>query len=141
KVQNRCVVARRTLVVWLRLRSSCDLHFVWRERPLNGQNEAVDRAKDNERPGCSMQRPRQNHGHHKIPGCFPVPAGTAAQRYVQIIAQPGTQTDVPAAPEVLEEARQVGLPEIHYEMEPHQLRGATCYVDIAAKSSVELTRQ
>src|SRR5437879_7150733 len=101
----------------------------------------MNRTKDDERPVCAMPKPREDHGRQKVHGGFPLPAGAAAQRNVQVIAKPGAQTNVPAPPEILEPLRQKWLAEIDHEMEAHQLSAAACDIAIPAEISVHLPRK
>jgi len=69
---------------------------------------------------------------------FSIPTGTAAQGNVQVIAEPGTQANVPAPPKVLQPPGQKRLPEVDHEMKAQQLCAATCDIAVAAKVSIYL---
>src|SRR5438046_10767490 len=84
----------------------------------------MNSAKDDERPVCAMPKSRQNHRDQEVPECFPFPAGAATQGDVQVVSQPGAQTNVPATPKILQPGSQKRLPEINHEMETHQLSTA-----------------
>src|SRR6266581_2333866 len=101
----------------------------------------MDGAKDYKRPVCAVPKTRKNHSNQKIPGGFPLPARAAAEWYVQVVAQPRAQANVPAPPEILQPVCQKRLPEIHHEVEAHQLRAATRDIAIAAEVSIHLPRK
>ena len=94
------------------------LGFCGEKESIHRQNNAVDGAEDHESPICAMPQTGKDHGYKKISGGFPLAEAAAAQRSVKVVAQPGTQADVPAAPEVLQAVREEGLAEIDHEMEP-----------------------
>ena len=88
-----------------------------------------------------MPKSRQNHRDQEVPECFPFPAGAATQGDVQVVAQPGAQTNVPATPKILQPGSQKRLPEINHEMETHQLSTATRDIAIAAEVTIHLPRK
>ena len=109
-----------------------------REVALDGKHDSVNGTKDNEGPIRTMPEARQDHGNKEILGSFPVAPCAATERYVQIIAEPGAQADVPAAPEILEAIGKERLAKVDHEMEAEQLGAATSDVAVAAKVSVNL---
>ena len=62
----------------------------------------------------------------------------AAERNVQVVAEPRAQADVPAAPEALQTRRQVRLPEVHHEVKAEELRAAARDIAVAAEVTVDL---
>ena len=55
--------------------------------------------------------PPEKHSQHEVAVSLPFAVTIPSQRNVEIIAQPGTQADVPAAPEILHIFGEVGLAE------------------------------
>src|SRR5437879_7790291 len=96
------------------------------------------RAENNESPIRAMREAGKNHAGEQIQRCSRLPARTASQRDVEIVAQPGAQADVPAPPELLQTLRQIWLTEVDHEMETHQLSAAARDVAVTAEISVDL---
>src|ERR1022692_2847642 len=68
-----------------------------------------------------MPQAAQQHRQQQIAIGIKFPVTIAAERDIEIIAKPGTQTDVPTPPEILNAISQIRLAEIHNEMKSHQL--------------------
>src|SRR5437870_13488724 len=62
----------------------------------------------------------------------------AAQRLVEVIAQPLAKADVPAAPEVLDRCRPVRTVEIAHEVDAEEERQAARNVAVAAEIGIDL---
>src|SRR5437588_6042590 len=105
---------------------------------LHSQNGAVNCSKYDKRPVCAMPKTSQNHGNYKVSRGFPPAAGTASQWNVQVIAEPGAQTDVPAPPKLLQAMRQIGLPEVDHEMEAQQLGATSRNIAVATEVAIDL---
>src|SRR5258708_6560304 len=121
-----------------RLSRITGLYSCWEKSAFKTQDYAMNRTKNDERPICAMPKASQDHCLQKIHGRFPFPAGTATQGNVQVIAEPATQTNVPASPKVLQPPGQKRLPEVDHEMKAQQLCAATCDIAVAAKVSIYL---
>src|SRR5712664_4770242 len=94
--------------------------------------------KDDKRPICAMPETGENHGNEEISGGFPLATRTSAQRNVQVIAKPGAQADVPAAPEILKTIGEEGLPEIDHKVEAQQLSASARDIAVTAEISIDL---
>src|SRR6202140_5796119 len=85
-----------------------------------------------------MPETRENHGNEKISSSFPLALSAAAERNVQVIAKPGAQADVPAAPEILKTIGEEGLPEIDHKVEAQQLGASARDIAVTAEVSINL---
>src|SRR5207247_1045401 len=105
------------------LSGGCFSEFILRQknRVLDQQDDALNSAENDIRPSCSVPETCKDHGDHQISASFPIAAFAATQGNIQVIPQPRTQTDVPAAPEFLEPLRKIRLPEVDHKMEAEQL--------------------
>jgi hypothetical protein len=63
---------------------------------------AVEGAPDDEVPRGPVPEAAEEHRDHEVAVRLPGAAARAAERHVEIVAQPGAERDVPAVPEVLE---------------------------------------
>ena len=66
------------------------------------------------------------------------PSAVAAERDVEVVAQPARQRHVPAPPEVLERQRPVGGVEVLREADAEQQRAADGDVGVAGEVGVDL---
>ena len=98
----------------------------------------MDRAKDDKGPICAVPETGENHGDEQIARGFPLAMRASAERDVQVIAKPGAQADVPAAPEILKTIGEEGLAEIDHEVEAEQLSAAARDVAVTAEISINL---
>src|ERR1700756_859541 len=80
-------------------RTGPGLGFCREKEALNGQNDSVNGAENDVGPIGAVPEAGENHGHEKILDGFPFAGPAAAHGDVQIVAKPGAQADVPAAPE------------------------------------------
>ena len=65
----------------------------------------------------------------------------AAQRDVEVVAQPLRQADVPAMPEVPERRREIGRGEIRHEFDAHRARHAARHLAVAGEVEVDLAAE
>src|SRR4051794_37364266 len=70
------------------------------DRAMNAQQRAVISAPDDKGPRRPMPQAAEQHRHHQVEIGAACSATVAAERDVEVIAQPGAEADVPAAPEV-----------------------------------------
>src|ERR1700688_1969652 len=101
----------------------------------------MKRAPNNKGPVCTMPQAAKDHRDQEISINLRRTHSTAAERDVEIVAQPTAKADMPAPPEILQACCKVWLPEIYHEMEAQQLRAATSYVAVSAEISVNLPRK
>ena len=107
---------------------------------LRHQTEAVVEAPDHEGPVRPVPQPADRHGRNEVPQLGPLAATVAAQRDVDVVAQPARQRHVPAPPEVLDRGRRVGLVEVVGEADAHQQGDADRHVGVAGEVGVDLHR-
>src|SRR4051812_44475608 len=98
----------------------------------------MNRAPDDEGPVRAVPEAANHHRQQEVAVCLALTVPVAAKRDVEIVAQPGAQADVPAAPEVLQARRQVRLAEIDHEVEAEELGAAAGDVAVAAEVAVDL---
>src|SRR5437899_11868923 len=80
-------------------------------------------------------------GDHEVGIRASAAQSTAAQRYVEVVAQPGTQANMPAPPEILQALGEIRLTEIDHEMKAKHLGAAPCYAAVATEVPVNLPRK
>ena len=83
---------------------------------------AVERTPHDEVPRSAVPQPTQEHREHEVAVGGEVRPPVAAERDVQVVAQPVRQRDVPAPPELGDVARQVRLTEVDDEVDAEQAR-------------------
>src|SRR5262249_7002721 len=108
------------------------------EPPLYCQRATVQSTPNHKRPVCTVPQSSQQHCGQQVEIRSAFAKAIAAQWNVQIIPQPGAQADVPAPPEILKAGGQVGLLEVHHEMEAHQLRAASRQITVATEVAINL---
>src|SRR5262249_35632131 len=62
----------------------------------------------------------------------------AAQGDVQVVAQPGTQADMPASPEILQAGREIWLGKVHHKIQAQKLCTAARDARISREIAVDL---
>ena len=82
----------------------------------------------------------RQHDDQEIRVGTPRPLAVAAQRQVEVVAQPGRERDVPAAPEVRERFGPVGRVEVLGQHEPEHQGEPDRHVRVAAEVEVDLER-
>src|SRR5579872_5605214 len=105
---------------------------------VDRQPAAVQRAPHHEFPRRAVPDATQQHRDHQIAVGFQPAVAIAAERFVEVVAQPGAERDVPALPELSEAQRAVGLVEIAWEAETAQRRQRDRDVGIGAEIAVDL---
>ena len=92
---------------------------------LDGERySAVQSAPDHEGPVRAVPQAAEQHGQHQVDVGARCAAAIAAERHVEIVAQPGRQRDVPAPPEIGEADRRVRHAEVVRQAETEAQRGA-----------------
>src|SRR5262245_27958245 len=84
-------------------------------KSFQDQKAAVKEAPDHEVPTGAVPQAAQKKHDHEIAIRSRRRAAVAAERYVEVVAEPGRQRNVPAPPEVLHRFGNVGPPEILWE--------------------------
>src|SRR5579864_7093213 len=69
-----------------------------RQHTLDREAAAMQRAPDDELPGGAVPQAAEQHRQQQVAVGLEPAVAVAAQRLVQIVAQPGRQRDVPALP-------------------------------------------
>ena len=106
--------------------------------PPQQDGERPGDAPDQEGPVRAMPEAGQAHHHDQHAGLSRERTFAAAERDVEIVADPGRQRDVPTLPEGLRRARKIRLAEIGCQPQPEQERDAERHVGIAGKIEIDL---
>ena len=85
-----------------------------------------------------MPEAADDHREHQVAVGAALAAAVAAEGDVEVIAEPGREADVPAAPEILRAGREVGQVEIQHQLEAQALGDAPGDVGVAGEVAVDL---
>ena len=107
---------------------------------MKRQRRAVQESPEHEVPARAVPQPAQEHGDDQIDVRAPRPLPIAAQRDVEVVAEPLAERDVPAAPEVGDVRRQIGHAEVLRQVVADHLRRAQGHVRVAGEVAVDLQR-
>jgi hypothetical protein len=110
------------------------------QKPVNRQCRSVQRAPDDVNPVGAMPQPAQQHRNHQVEVRAEFSFFIAAQRDVEVVAQPGGQRNMPPLPEVLDGDGLVRAPEVFGQLKPEQQRQTDRHVGIPGKIAVNLDR-
>ena len=105
---------------------------------VHDQGDAVRRTPEHEGPGRAVPESAQEKGEEKVRQHSGEAFAVAAQRNVQIVAQPTGQGDVPATPEVLNVGGLVGRVEVLRQVNVEEERAADGHVAVSGKVEVQL---
>ena len=108
--------------------------------PLDHQKGAVMDAPDHEGPVRAMPKPADEKDETEIAVSLGCGAAIAAERDVEIVAQPLRQADVPAAPELGDRARPIGQTEIARERKAERDAKPDRHVRVAGEIEIDLDR-
>src|SRR5437867_740217 len=108
------------------------------EEAVADEKRAVERSPKHEVPGRAVPKAAEHHRQEQVAIGLDAPPAVAAERDVEVIAEPGRQRDVPAKPEVAGVQREVRQLEIYHELESHELRNAARDVGVAREVAVDL---
>lgn len=97
-------------------------------------------APGNEFPTRAVPDPAEQHRQHHVAVGLQPAIAIAAQRLVEIVAQPGRQRNMPAVPEFAQPLRPIGLVEIGREAEAEQCGQRNRHVAVGAEIAVDLHR-
>src|SRR6185312_12613768 len=82
------------------------------------QEKPVPESPENERPAGAMPEATQDEHREQVEDSACVALAVATQRYVQVIAKPRRQRQMPAPPELLNGGSNIGIVEVFQEFEP-----------------------
>ena len=109
-------------------------------QPLDDETHAVDATPHHERPRRAVPQAADQHREHEVAVRVPPTAAVAAERDVEVVAQPARQRHVPAPPEVLQAQGDVRRVEVRREADAEEQRDADGDVGVAAEVGVDLER-
>ena len=102
------------------------------------ERRPVDSAPDDERPAGAVPEPADEHREHEVAVREERAAAVAAERDVEVVAQPARQRHVPAPPEVRDRRRRVRRVEVLREGEAEEERDPDRDVRVAEEVGVDL---
>ena len=105
------------------------------------QQQAVVDAPQHVVPAGAVPEAREHERRHDVRELAAEAFARAAQRDVDVVAEPRGQRDVPAAPEVLGAARQVRMVEIDHQLEAEPARRAARDIAVGREVRVDLDRE
>src|SRR5262249_910718 len=105
------------------------------------EDETVIEAPPHEVPRRPVPEPAEDHGQHQVAIGLALAAAAAAERNVEIIAQPTRQADVPAPPEVTGTGGEVRTIEVEHQLETEQPGGAASNIGVSGEVAVNLKRE
>ena len=112
-----------------------------REQVFDQLTHAVDAPPQHERPVRAVPQAGDQERDQQVQPPPALPLAVAAERNVEIIAEPRGQRDVPAAPEIADARREVRRVEVLHQVEAEDLRRADRDHGIAAEVAVDLQRE
>ena len=98
----------------------------------------VQTAPDNEGPACTVPEAADEEYEEKVEIMSCLGATVTAERYVEIIAEPGGKTDVPSRPEFLDGSCSVGAVEVLHEANAHDSRATDGDIRVAGEVAIDL---
>ena len=108
------------------------------EELVYGQCHSMKSAPYDEIPRSAVPESAQQHGEYQVEIGTQLAFPVAAQRDIEVVAQPGGQGDVPAVPEIGHAVRLVGRVEVDGKTESQQQGDADGHIAVARKVAVYL---
>src|SRR6185436_19037404 len=100
-------------------------------RAFQHEEEAVIQSPRDEGPTRAVPQAAEEKHDDEIEVIARLRAAVAAERDVEVVAEPARQRDVPAPPEFLHRLRDVGMLKILEELKPEHLPEADRHVRVA----------
>lgn len=107
---------------------------------VDAQIQAVQSAPGDEGPPRAVPKAAEEHGEHEVAVAHEPPGAVAAERDIEVVAQEGRQSHVPAPPEFNDVGGLVRRVEVHRQDDAEHTRGADRHVGIAREVEIELQR-
>ena len=107
----------------------------------DNQHESVVQAPKHKGPVGTMPQTTQDEHDHRVENLAGLGAATAAQREIDILGEPCHQCNVPAVPEFLHVAREIGHLEVGGQSDAKQLGTADGDVAVTREISINLERE
>jgi len=108
------------------------------EQAVPPEQQAVIGAPEHEVPARPVPQAAEQHGQEEVQVGAGGAATVAAERDVEVVAQPGRQGDVPALPELARTRRQVGPVEVLRQPDSEEARESDGHVAVAREVEVDL---
>src|SRR5690606_24124676 len=106
--------------------------------PLDGLEEPVVPAPDDEVPGGAVPEPADEHGRHQVEVGPALSPPVAPERDVDVVPDEAREGDVPAPPEVAGAPGEVWPAEVFGKVEPDQRGRSQGDVDVPREVAVDL---
>ena len=101
------------------------------------QNTAVEQAPEDKVPVGPVPDAGEGPDDQQITDGHTLSSPAATQRNVHIVPEPGTQRDMPAAPELCDGSRQIGIVEVLFKVEAEHLGNANGHIGITAEIKIQ----
>ena len=108
------------------------------ESLFQGQDDEVEHTPQDEVPGCTVPKSREEPDHAHVEELAGKSLSVAAQGDVDVLAEPGGQGDVPPSPEVGDGGGQVGVVEVFQELKAQHATQADGHVGVAREIEVDV---
>ena len=108
------------------------------ETLVHAQGKAMHAAPDDEIPRSAVPQAAEQHREEQVEVHAQPPLSVAAERDVEIVAQPGGERDVPAPPEVGDAVALVRCAEVGGDFKAHPQGDADGHVRVTREVAVEL---
>ena len=108
------------------------------ERAIDAEEHTLVEAPEDERPVRAVPEAAERHRREDVPIVCAPSAAAPAEREVEIVAQPGREADVPAAPVIARAHREERCAEVDDEVEAEPLGDAARDRRVAREVAVDL---
>ena len=100
----------------------------------------MPQSPEDKRPACAVPQAGCEKYEKPVEPRPRLPLSVAAERNIQVVAEPAGQRNVPAAPELLDGGRSVRIIEVFAEMEAEHASETDGHIAVAGKIEVDLQR-
>ena len=104
------------------------------------QSNTMQHAPKDEIPGSPMPQTAQKHGDNKVGVLAYLTFTVAAQRDIEIIAQPTGKRNMPTTPKLCNGCRLIRRVEVHIKMEAQQQGNADSHIAVPGEVAIDLER-
>ena len=111
-----------------------------KSEPFEHQERAVEQAPDDEVPAGAVPEAAEEEHRDEVAVGLPRRHAVAAERHVEVVAEPRRQRHVPAAPELLDGVGDVRPAEVLRKAEAEHAPEADRHVGVAGEIEIDLQR-
>ena len=105
---------------------------------VDGQGNAVESSPDDKVPRRAVPESAQHHGNHQVAVGLCCAAAISAQGNIEVIPEPGGQTNMPSSPEFSDVGGEIGEREIAGQVVAQESGGGDGHVGVAGEVAVDL---